>query len=226
MRTALVTGVSRGLGRHVTRFLKEAGYRVIGVGQAAEPGNPHLDDYERVDLGRLDRAPRQAFGHVDVLVNNASVYLDDPRRGYGDVFALTADDLRATWEVNVFAAVLLTQAVAPGMAERGHGRVVNVSSGMGRLRDADGEAFAYRSSKLALNHLTLTIARHLERRDGDLAAFSYCPGWIRTDMGLPSAPSPPEPAARSLVSLLDRAGHTTNGRFFRLDDELGWDLSG
>jgi NAD(P)-dependent dehydrogenase (short-subunit alcohol dehydrogenase family) len=225
VRTVLVTGVSQGFGLHLARYFKQRGFTVVGLGLAASPENPHLDAYERVDLARLETVPSLVSDvEVDVLVNNASVYLDDPRRGYGDFFALAREDLRITYDTNVVAAAMLAQHVGRQMLARGTGRVVNVSSGMGRLRDADGEAFAYRSSKTALNSLTLTLARHFERAGTDLSAFSYCPGWIRTSMGTPTAPNLPEPTARSLVELSERGASGTNGRFFRGLDELGWDL--
>ncbi|MGW6455475.1 SDR family NAD(P)-dependent oxidoreductase [Streptomyces sp. NPDC055078] len=226
MPSALVTGVSRGLGVHICRALKSAGYRVLGAGLAASPRNDALDDYRTVDLRDPLAAGLFACEDVDVLVNNAGVYLDDPRSGYGDLFALSVSDLRDTFEVNLFGAARLVLTYAPHMLARGSGRVVCVSSGMGRLQDADGASFAYRSSKLAVNSLVLTVARHFAAGAGDLSAFSYCPGWIRTDMGTESAPGAPEPAAADLVRLLDLPAARSNGRFFRRLDELGWDTRG
>ncbi|MEU9002124.1 SDR family NAD(P)-dependent oxidoreductase [Streptomyces sp. NPDC048551] len=226
MPTALVTGVSRGLGVHLCRALKASGYRVLGVGLSAAAGHDALDDYRPVDL--REPVPRDLFAaeDVDVLVNNAGVYLDDPRRGYGDLFALSHDDLRDTFEVNLFGAARLVLRYAPLMRARGAGRIVCVSSGMGRLQDADGASFAYRSSKLAANSLVLAVARHFAAAPGDLSAFSYCPGWIRTGMGTPSAPHEPAPAAADLVKLLGAPAGESNGRFFRGLRELGWDTRG
>ncbi|WP_455410016.1 SDR family NAD(P)-dependent oxidoreductase [Streptomyces hiroshimensis] len=226
MPSALVTGVSRGLGAHLCRALKAAGYRVLGAGLAASPGSQAVDDYQVIDLREPLTGGLFAGEDVDVLVSNAGVYLDDPRRGYGDLFSLSLDDLRGTFEVNLFGTARLVLAYAPRMLARGAGRVVCVSSGMGRLQDADGASFAYRSSKLAVNSLVLTVARHFTAASGDLSAFSYCPGWIRTDMGTDSAPHDPGPAADDLVRLLDLPAERSNGRFFRGLGELGWDTRG
>ncbi|WP_130799762.1 SDR family NAD(P)-dependent oxidoreductase [Streptomyces otsuchiensis] len=226
MPTALVTGVSRGLGAHLCSALKSAGHRVLGVGLAAEPGHDALDDYRVVDLRSPWPEGLFAGRDVDILVNNAGVYLDDPRRGYGDLFALSADDLRDTYEINLFATARLVREYVPPMLARGSGRVVCVSSGMGRLQDTDGASFAYRSSKLAVNSLVLSVARHFTGGAGDLAAFAYCPGWIRTDMGTGDAPHAPGPAAEDLVRLLGLPAADANGRFFRGLSELGWDTRG
>ncbi|MFJ2220064.1 SDR family NAD(P)-dependent oxidoreductase [Streptomyces anulatus] len=226
MPSALVTGVSRGLGTHICHSLKAAGYRVLGAGLASSPGNDALDDYQIVDLRKPVAADLFACEDIDVLVNNAGVYLDDPRRGYGDVLSLSIDDLRDTFEVNLFGSAQLVLRYAPRMIARSSGRIVCVSSGMGRLQDADGASFAYRSSKLAINSLVLSVARHFGEATGELSAFSYCPRWIRTDMGTESAPHAPEPAAADLVRLLEFPAGQSNGRFFRGLRELGWDTQG
>ncbi|MFD7127483.1 MULTISPECIES: SDR family oxidoreductase [Streptomyces] len=226
MPTALVTGVSRGLGTHICHSLKAAGYRVLGAGLASSPGHGALDDYQVVDLRKPVAADLFASEDIDVLVNNAGVYLDDPRRGYGDVLSLSIDDLRDTFEVNLFGAAQLVLRYAPRMIARSSGRIVCVSSGMGRLQDADGASFAYRSSKLAINSLVLSIAHHFGEATGELSVFSYCPRWIRTDMGTESAPHAPEPAAADLVRLLEIPANQSNGRFFRGLRELGWDTQG
>lgn len=221
MLTAVVTGVSRGLGRCICRSLKESAYRVLGVGKAAEPRHDDLDDYRSLDLSAPLPSDLFAGKDVDVLVNNAGVYLDDPRGGYGDLFGLSLADLRNTFEVNLFGAVQVAQRFVPQMIARGRGRMVCVSSGLGRLQDADGASFAYRSSKLAVNSLAVAVSRHFTH--GDLAAFSFCPGWIRTGMGTAAAPNEPALAAADLVHLLGAPASVTNGRFFRGRDELGWD---
>ncbi|HTI25085.1 MAG TPA: SDR family NAD(P)-dependent oxidoreductase, partial [Kutzneria sp.] len=160
MLTAVVTGVSRGLGRCICRSLKKSGYRVLGVGEAAEPRHDDLDDYRSLDLSAPLPTDLFAGKDIDVLVNNAGVYLDDPRGGYGDLFGLSLADLRNTFAVNLFGAVQMVQRFVPDMIARGRGRMVCVSSGLGRLQDADGASFAYRSSKLAVNSLAVTVSRH------------------------------------------------------------------
>ncbi|MFE7741653.1 SDR family NAD(P)-dependent oxidoreductase [Nocardia sp. NPDC057455] len=223
---ALVTGVSRGLGWHICQALAAAGYRVLGAGMARSPQNDAVDDYRVIDLREPLTTDLFASEDVDVFINNAGVYLDDPRRGYGDLFDLRIDDLRKTFEVNLFGPTQMVLRYAPCMIARSSGRIVCVSSGMGRLQDADGASFAYRSSKLAINSMALTVARHFASSPGDLSAFSYCPGWIRTEMGTPLAPDDPESAAGDLVRLLAYPAARSNGRFFRRLDELGWDTQG
>jgi NAD(P)-dependent dehydrogenase (short-subunit alcohol dehydrogenase family) len=159
---------------------------------------------------------------ADVLVNNAAVYLDDPRRGAPALLDLDEDILRTSMEVNFIGGARLAQTAARGMMDRGFGRVVNISSGMARLGEFDEEAFAYRASKLGLNAFTIALARVMERSGQDLCSFAYCPGWLPTDMGGPDAPGSLAASADALASLIARGSKETNGRFFRLDRTLDW----
>jgi NAD(P)-dependent dehydrogenase (short-subunit alcohol dehydrogenase family) len=205
-RTALVSGANRGIGLEVARQLGRLGHRVL-LG-AREPARGEeaaarlraegiditpvtLDVADPRSVGRLT-----AEGHdVDVLVNNAGVVLDEGKRPLD----LDEETVRATLEVNLMGALRLAQAVAPGMAARGWGRVVNVSSGMGQLAEMGGGSLAYRLSKASLNVLTRVLAHEL--RGQGVKVNSACPGWVRTDMGGASAPRTVGQGAETIVWL-------------------------
>lgn len=222
-KTALVTGVSRGLGYHICSLLKLDGFRVLGVGKDSESSNPSVDRYLTADfVSGYSLQDTFLDESIDVLINNAAIYRDDPRRGYGPIPSLLVSDLVATFHVNFFAAVSLTLRVLPGMVNTGFGRIVNVSSGMARFSDIDDTSFAYRSSKLALNSLSAAISHYFSDNLRDLSAFSYCPGWIRTEMGTQEAPIVPKEAAGGLLRQLRRPALETNGRFFRMERQLDW----
>lgn len=118
-------------------------------------------------------------------VNNAAVL----KPGDRTPLSVPPEDLLATLRTNVVAPLRLMQAVLPGMRERRHGRIVNVSSSWGSLADtadpaaspSDLEAPAYRASKAALNMLTLMVAR--EAHGSGVLVNACCPGWVRTAMG-------------------------------------------
>jgi NAD(P)-dependent dehydrogenase (short-subunit alcohol dehydrogenase family) len=105
------------------------------------------------------------------------------------------------------------------MRPRGHGRIVNVSSGAGALGELDRHTPAYRVSKLALNGLTLMLADEL--RDSGVLVNAVCPGWVATDMGGPGG-RPVEEGARSILwaALLPDDGPT--GGFFRDGQAIDW----
>jgi NAD(P)-dependent dehydrogenase (short-subunit alcohol dehydrogenase family) len=220
---ALVTGASRGFGRAICEVLKLRGYSVSGVGSRPAPtAMDWIDSYISIDLSSHDLGTR--LGEVitpDVLVNAAGIYIDDPRRWDGKVMSLGIGHVRKTFDVNFFAALELALRFLPGMLKSGHGRIVNVSSGMGRMSEFDGVAFAYRASKLCLNAATLALASALDGPQ-DVSVFSFCPGWIRTAMGTDDAPDRPEEAAQALVQLLDLPREQTLGCFFRKRQKLDW----
>src|SRR5215208_2457144 len=113
-RTAVVTGASRGIGAATAALLEAEGARVVAVSRGAG-----------VDVTAPDAAARiaeLAGAPVDILVNNAGTSyakaLDD----------LTDEDWNGQWELHVLASMRLMRAFAPGMAERGWGRIVNVAA--------------------------------------------------------------------------------------------------
>src|ERR671910_1391986 len=117
-RTAVVTGASRGIGAATVALLEAEGARVVGVSRATGVDVPDPDAAERI--AELAGAP------VDILVNNAGTSFAKP------LDELTDDDWNGQWELHVLASMRLMRAFAPGMAERGWGRIVNVTSSAGK----------------------------------------------------------------------------------------------
>ncbi len=196
--TALVTGASRGIGRVIAAQLAQRGARVAlqyrNNRHAAEQALQSLagDGHSifAADLSALDSASAlwrdvlERFGAVDVLVNNAGVYLDHPplRTGY-EVWQSAWQHTLAT---NLVAPANLSLLAAQSMAARpepisyafGRGRIVNVSS-RGAFR-GEPDAPAYGASKAGLNALSQSLARAL----APSAIYLYCiaPGWVETEM--------------------------------------------
>jgi pteridine reductase len=168
-RTALVTGGAVRVGRAISLALaREAMRVVVGYGSSEGPAREVVEEIRRAggeatmvgaDLSRMDEVRRlaveaeRAFGGVDVLVNNASVF---PADAFEETDEATWD---ATLAINLKAPFFLTQLLAPGMRARGGGAVVNLADLAG-LQSWQGYA-AHSISKAGVVHMTRVTARAL-----------------------------------------------------------------
>ncbi|WP_026412049.1 SDR family NAD(P)-dependent oxidoreductase [Actinomadura oligospora] len=177
-RVAVVTGGAGGIGRAICADLASLGAHVVvadlDADAAAETAKPLGGTARPVDLA--DPASIDAFtgavGPVDVLVHNAGVSIVEP---------FTESDPAhwdLMWKVNLRAPMQLTRALLPGMSERGHGRLVFVSSD-GARAGSGGEG-AYAATKSGLFGLAKTLAREAAR--GGVTSNVVCPGPTDTPM--------------------------------------------
>ncbi|HXY81594.1 MAG TPA: SDR family oxidoreductase [Gaiellaceae bacterium] len=222
-QVALVTGGGRGIGANIARELAGAGMDVWVTGRtagrvesvAAEIGGHGLvgDVSKRADVERWTREA----GALDLLVCNAGI------SGPGDVFA-EPDDWWRTFEVNVLGVYLCCHAFAPGMVERGGGRIVNVASGAAYLpaRFANLTAnTAYPASKAAVHRFSEVLATELS--PSNVFVFSISPGLVKTEMtsDMPDdAPwTPPECAPRLVHALATGEFDALAGRYLHAEHD-------
>jgi NAD(P)-dependent dehydrogenase (short-subunit alcohol dehydrogenase family) len=156
------------------------------------------------------------FGRVDVLVNNAAVLLFEDV----DVLSIPQDGFRQTFETNLFGVIEVCRVFVPPMATRGYGRIVNVSSGAGQLASMSTYAPAYSISKAALNAFTRILAATYAGRG--VLANAADPGWVRTDMGGPSAPRSVQEGADTIVWLATLPDNGPTGGFFKDRRPVEW----
>jgi 3-oxoacyl-[acyl-carrier protein] reductase len=145
-RTAVVTGGSRGIGRTTAEMLVAEGARVLAVsrGGDAPAGEPVALDITEPGAGEALLAA--AGGAVDILVNNAGTSEVKP------LDALTHVDYQRQWELSVLGPAELVRALAPGMVERGWGRIVTVASSSGKRPSGTNVAYSVaKSAQLALS---------------------------------------------------------------------------
>jgi NAD(P)-dependent dehydrogenase (short-subunit alcohol dehydrogenase family) len=227
---AVVTGANRGIGLETCRQLLKRGLRVVMTGRderAVVDALGGLDHHGSAIAVRMDVVDPESIryaletavgraGPIDVLVNNAAILLHED----ADVLETPHEGFRRTFEANVFGAIEVCRVFVPPMAERGYGRVVNVSSGAGQLAGMSTYAPAYSMSKVALNAFTRILAATF--RDRGVLANAVDPGWVRTDMGGPSAPRSVEQGADSIVWLATLADDGPTGGFFRDRKAIPW----
>jgi len=228
---AVVTGGNRGIGLEICKELSKVGCRVVLTSRDEEHGKQaaaklgadkknivyhKLDVTDSKDIETLRDWILKMYGRVDMLINNAGVYLDKGT----SVFNVDEKIVKETLDVNFYGAFNICRALVPIMRQNGYGRIVNISSGYGAMSEMAGYHAAYRISKAALNALTLIMADEL--RDGDIKVNAVCPGWVNTDMGGRMAPVSAEKAAKDIVyvALMDEKGPT--GSFFRRKKPIEW----
>lgn len=181
-RTALVTGATAGIGYAIALQLAREGADVIVHGRNAERGAKAVKDIENAggkarfvaaDLSDPDDVRRLAeqAGEVDVLVNNAGVY------NFAPTFDTVDADLDAHFDTNLRAPYILVQKLVPGMVQRGHGSVVNIST-IAATTPAAG-AGIYGASKAALELLTKLWAD--EFGDSGVRVNAVAPGPVETE---------------------------------------------
>lgn len=230
-RVALVTGGNRGIGLEVCRELAQLGMRVLlgardeAAGAAArdqlkteglDVASVPLDVDDPASIDRVRHHVASGYARLDVLINNAAVYLDEDV----SIFELDEACLEQTLRTNFWGPFRVCRALLPLMMQRRYGRVVNVSSGAGSLAEMTGTTAAYRISKTALNALTRILAA--ESYMANVKVNAVCPGWVRTDMGGPLADRSVGEATDTIVWLatLGRRGPTAG--FFRDRRPIPW----
>ena len=199
---ALVTGANKGIGLQIARQLADAGLTVYAGSRDAARGELAVQqlagDVRPLVIDVTDAASIAAAAGrleaLDILVNNAGISGDDRTADRED-----ADTFRRIYETNVFGVVAVTDAFLPVLRQSAHPRIVNISSGTGSLTWATGPQFAhtgrmaaYRSSKAALNALTVFYA-HALAADG-IKVNALAPGLRRTDLNATAAASGGDPA--------------------------------
>jgi len=187
MKTALVTGASRGIGKVCAETLAKSGYRVVLAARSldrlqaiaeeirasgGEAVAVSMDMTSAASIGEGIAAGVKEFGRIDILVNNAGIAKD------GLAVRMKAADWEQVLATNLTGAFFAIQQVLPGMMRERWGRIVNVSSVVGETGNA-GQA-NYVASKAGLIGLTKALAQEIGSRN--ITVNAVAPGYIETEM--------------------------------------------
>ena len=210
-RVAVVTGGSSGIGAAMAAALARAGARVVLVardaarlesavgelrGGGAEVAWVSADLGERPSVERAADEAADAFGPPDILVNCAGINLRPP------LGSLTAEDWDVTMAVNLTAPFLLGQRFGPPMADRGWGRIINVTSQ--QASRAFGNSGGYGASKGGL--AALTRSQSEAWAPAGVCCNSVCPGFVPTRLNAHVARDPERSAAMAARTMTGRNG--------------------
>lgn len=238
-KVAVVTGANRGIGFEICRQLaKLDDVKVILTSRNQSKGKKVCEAFKKEGMDvlyhRLDVTDTDSIdefvdylegdmGRCDILVNNAGIF-PDTQNSTPDLspsfFNTSIETVKEAMETNVYGPFMLCQAIVPLMISKNYGRIVNMSSGMGQLKDMGGGSPAYRISKTALNAITRILSN--EVGGSNIKVNSMCPGWVKTDMGGPQATREVEQGADTALWLATLPDDGPSGGFFRDRKPIAW----
>lgn len=222
MPTILITGANRGLGLEFVRQYAADGWRVLACvrdplsGKAASDAGAEVYVVDVADPASIARLKSSLKGvGIDVLLNNAGIYGENQEFGGVDV-----DGFLKVMRVNTVAPLKMAEAFADQLT--GRKIIAAVSSKMGSMADnSSGGSYAYRASKAALNMVIKGLSVDLAQ--GGIIALALSPGWVRTDMGGPSAPLDAPTAVTGMRRVIADASPKDSGKFLHYDGtEVPW----
>jgi NAD(P)-dependent dehydrogenase (short-subunit alcohol dehydrogenase family) len=231
MTTTLITGATKGLGLETARRLIAAGHTVYLGARDSQRGKQVAADLGAdmvlIDVTSDDSVEaaaalvREQAGQLDVLVNNAGI--SGGRKLPGEV---TAADMRAVYDTNVFGVVRVMHAFLPLLEASGTPVVVNVSSGLGSLAVTNDPGrfestllgLAYPSSKAALNMLTSQYAKAYPA----IKINAVDPGYTATDLNEHRGTQTVEEGAEIIVRMATVGADGPTGGYFDVRGTVPW----
>lgn len=209
----LITGVAKGIGLALTHEALTHGHKVYGVARkplASKELMKLKEKFSNLELITLDLTDAKATDKIqealqscpslDLLINNAGIYEKGTAK----------EDFLKSFEVNSFVPFMVTEAVLPKLQKASQPKAVHITSMMGSIADnSSGGSYAYRASKSALNmiHKSLTVDHAW------LTCAVIHPGWVQTDMGGTSAPTPTINSAQGIWKVIEGLSLKDSGTF-------------
>ena len=232
MPNLLITGANRGIGLEFAKQYAEADWRVFACcrnpdksGALTQLASQHagmlsMHALDVTNFEQIERlAAELASQEIDLLLNNAGIYLDAHNNGFG------ATDYAAwmhTFRVNSMAPLKMAETFVRQITCSQQKKIVSITSKMGSIADnTSGDSYLYRSSKTALNMVAKSLSIDLAPR-GIIVAVLH-PGWVRTDMGGPNALITVQQSVAGMRRMIARLAPADSGKFYAYDGkEIPW----
>jgi NAD(P)-dependent dehydrogenase (short-subunit alcohol dehydrogenase family) len=232
MPAILITGANRGLGLEFARQYAADGWRVFATCRDpvsasnlknladASNGAMEIVALDVADLASIKAAARRFDGApIDVLLNGAGVMGPRQQQQFGRIDYTAWIDVL---DINTLGPMRVSEAFIEHVARSDRKLIVTITSGMGSLADnTSGGWIAYRTSKAAVNMVMRSLAIDLAPRG--ISCVVVNPGWVRTDMGGPTATLSPQESITAMKRLIERLGPNQSGKFFNYNGrEYPW----
>jgi len=228
VNTVLITGANRGIGLEFCRQYAAQGWRVLACSRYPEKSdelnklaslNPGLIKVHALDVAdhvEIDRLAQDLAGEpIDMLINNAGIYPDSDKSGFGHTDY--AEWIQA-FRINTMAPLKMAETFAAHLARGRQKTIVTITSKMGSIADnSGGGSYLYRSSKAALNMVVKSLA--IDLKPLGIIAVVFHPGWVKTDMGGPNAMISPEQSVSGIRQVISGLVPADSGKFFGYDGQ-------
>ncbi len=231
MERILITGANRGIGLALVRqLLATESIRLFATARRPEAATDlqqlaashadcltvlPLDVTDQTSVGALATTVARQVNGLDVLINNAGFKPPATAESFANI---TSETLLNTLAINVAGPLLVVKALVDLLAAGRNSRIVNISSQMGSMTWGGGGFYAYTTSKAALNMVTRRLAVDLQSRG--ITTITMHPGWVRTDMGGPSASLSPDESASGIIKVVSNLTPRQNGQFIQWNGEI------
>lgn len=228
--TVLITGANRGIGLELVRQYLADGWQVIAACRQpeqatelnrlaeSEPGRLQVHPLDVSDPENIQRLRKVITAPIDVLFNNAGIYGQQP----SEFGATDPDAWTLAMRINVFAPMKMMEAFADRVAASEQKKIINMTSKMGSMADnGSGGSYVYRSSKAALNCISVSAA--IDLKPEGITVLAMHPGWVKTDMGGANALIDTQTCVAGIREVVSRLTPDQAGQFIAYNgDEIPW----
>jgi short-subunit dehydrogenase len=216
MLKAIVTGANKGIGLEFCRQLKDLGYDVIGLCRKLSPELKNLkikiiENVDVKDYSRLIDVYKEIKNPIDLLINNAGIYLKD------EFNSLNFKNLEEQFNVNSLGPLKIVSAFMKLLKK--DSKVIMISSIAGSITSVqDAKSYGYRSSKAALNMISNLLSFELKPFGVSLGIFH--PGYVKTDMTNHQGIFKTFDSVQNMLKLIEKLNSDNSGTFWHVNGEI------